>query len=266
MTTDAALEPAADEALYLYCVLRSGGAIALPDTAIDPARPVAALEHAGLTAVLSRVQLAEFRGPQGERNLADVGWLGPRALCHETVIEHFLSQAAVFPLPFGTLFSSTAALRRELDARRERIEAALERTQDSREWAVQGVLEREQALDAREQEAIATGRYVPAASAGRQHLEKKRLRRELERDLEAWLAARVAPLADALRQECAGFTQRRLLSGQGLVFNWAVLVPWRDTEQFLGLIDDARAQHEAAGLRLVCKGPWAAYSFCGELL
>ncbi|MBK1706841.1 GvpL/GvpF family gas vesicle protein [Halochromatium glycolicum] len=266
MTTDAALEPAADEALYLYCVLRSAGAITLPDAAIDPARPVAALEHAGLTAVVSPVPLAEFRGPQGEQNLADVGWLGPRALCHETVIAHFLPQAAVFPLPFGTLFSSVAALRQELDARRGQIEAALERVQDCREWAVQGVLEREQALDAREQEAIATGRYVPAASAGRQHLEKKRLRRALERDLEAWLSARTAPLADTLYRAYAGFTERRVLAGQGLAFNWAVLVPSPDTERFLGLIDDARAQHAAAGLQIVCKGPWAAYSFCGELL
>ena len=112
--------PAAGDALYLYGVVRDAEPMRLDMPAMDATRPLLALRHAGLTAIVSAVPLAEFRGPRGEQNLADLGWLGPRALAHEAVIEHLMTQCSVFPLPLGTLFSSTQALWAALDAQRRR--------------------------------------------------------------------------------------------------------------------------------------------------
>ncbi|MBK1619783.1 hypothetical protein CKO42_15295 [Lamprobacter modestohalophilus] len=264
MAVDAVTELKDGEALYLYAVVRSAEPMRLDVPGIDAARPLMALHHAGLTAIVSAVLLTAFRGPQGEQNLADLGWLGPRALAHEAVIERLMAQCTVFPLPLGTLFSSRQALREALDARREQIESALERLRGCREWAVQGHLDREAALDARMDEAIASGRYVPAVSLGRQHLEKQRLRRELARDLDAWLLMRTAPLAETLRRQCAGFCERQLQADQGWVFNWAVLVRQQETAHFHQILDEARAVQAVRGLRLACKGPFAPYSFCGK--
>ncbi len=264
MAVNASIELEDGEALYLYAVVRSAEPLRLDVPGIDASRPLMALHHAGLTAIVSAVLLTAFRGPQGEQNLADLGWLGPRALAHELVIERLMAQGTVFPLPLGTLFSSAQALREALDARREQIESVVERLQGCREWAVQGLLDRDVALAARMDEAVASGRYVPAASLGRQHLEKQRLRRELEVGLDAWLFAKTASLAERLRRECSGFTERRLRSDQGFVFNWAVLVSQRETAPFHQMLDEVRAEYAACGLRLLCKGPWAPYSFCGE--
>ena len=260
----AANPPAAGEALYLYGVVRDAEPMRLDMPAMDATRPLLALRHAGLTAIVSAVPLAEFRGPRGEQNLADLGWLGPRALAHEAVIERLMTQCSVFPLPLGTLFSSTQALWEALDAQRQQIEAALERLRGCREWAVQGQLDREAALDARLDEAIASGRYVPATSLGRQHLERQRLRRELAQDLDAWLWTRTAPLAETLRRQCAGFCERRLLADQGWVFNWAVLVRQQETARLHQILDEMRGIYAPCGLRLLCKGPLAPYSFRGE--
>jgi hypothetical protein len=262
--------PPSTEALYAYCFATTAAlteplAAKLAATpAIDPARPVRVHRTRDLAAVLSPVRRAELEGEQGEANLADIGWVGPRALRHQAVIEQAMAEATVLPLPFGTLFSSPTALERAMVEGRPRILAVLERLGGCEEWAVQGTLDRQQALAARLAAAIAAGDYVPAAAPGRRHLEEQRLRREWERDIGAWALAAADDLAHDLTALAHGFVERRIPAGQELLFNWAFLVPTRALTRFRARIEAAAEPCRERGLHLGCKGPWPPYSFCGD--
>jgi hypothetical protein len=251
-------------ALYLYGFLPEQGADAgLPPAvpAVDPERPLGLYRQAGLTALVSPVRRADFEGDEGAANLADIAWVGPRALRHQVVLDAVLPLAAVYPLPFGTLFSTAAALAAEMDRRGADIRAALDRLAGCAEWAVQGELDREAALAARVRERVAAGDWTPPAAAGRRHLEEQRLRRELAADLDAWAANAAAALADALTALSRGRAERRIPSGQGLAFNWAFLVPAEGLERFHAALDSIGRDLAERGLRVVCKGPWPGYSF-----
>jgi hypothetical protein len=254
----------ADEAVYLYGFVPDAGAAAgLPPAlpAVDPERPLALYRHAGLTALVSPVRRADFAGDDGAANLADIGWVGPRALRHQAVLDAVLALAAIYPLPFGTLFSTPAALAAEMDQRRGDIERALERLAGCAEWAVQGELDRDAALDARVRDTIAAGAWTPPEAQGRRHLEEQRLRRELAADLDDWADAAAAPLADALLAVSRGRVERRVPVGQALAFNWAFLVPSDALSDFHAALDAIGPALAGHGLRIVCKGPWPGYSF-----
>ncbi|WP_058557737.1 GvpL/GvpF family gas vesicle protein [Thiohalocapsa sp. ML1] len=254
----------ADEAVYLYgFVSDSGAASGLPPAlpAVDPERPLGLYRHAGLIALVSPVRRTDFDGDDGAANLADIGWVGPRALRHQAVLDAALAEAAVYPLPFGTLFSSPAALAAEMELRRDDIGAALARLAGCAEWAVQGELDRDAALDALVRDAIVAGDWTPPAAPGRRHLEEQRLRRELDAELDNWAEAAAATLADALAAASRGHAQRRIPAGQTLAFNWAFLVPTDGLDDFHAAIDTTGPVLAGHGLRVVCKGPWPGYSF-----
>ncbi|WP_295885852.1 GvpL/GvpF family gas vesicle protein [uncultured Thiohalocapsa sp.] len=250
-------------ALYLYCFAPADAAGLPPEAPAVDGGGLSVHRHAGLTALVSPVRRADYEGEQGVANLADIGWVGPRALRHQTVLDAALAATTVFPLPFATLFSSVAVLEAEMASRRTDILAALDRLAGCAEWAVQGQLDRARALDARVAEAIAAGRFVPPAAAGRRHLEEQRLRRALTPDLEAWAARRAAALADALRPQCRGLVERRIPSGQALAFNWALLVPDAARAAVEEVLTAAAPELAECGLTLEFKGPWPGYSFTG---
>jgi hypothetical protein len=190
--------------------------------------------------------------------------VAPRALRQEAVLRRVMAVEPVFPMPFGTLFSSLAALEQTMQARRAAITAVLERVAGCEEWAVQAALDRHRAIDARVDAAIADGSYAPAPATGRRHLEEQRLRRRLEQDLDSWLAGITGPLQEDLRQMTRGAVARRLVAGQDLAFNWAFLVPAAELERFCRRVDEAARDHAPQGLQLICKGPLPPYSFCGD--
>ncbi|MCF7985711.1 MAG: GvpL/GvpF family gas vesicle protein [Thiohalocapsa sp.] len=229
--------------------------------AVDEARPLRLQCHGGLIALTSRVCRADYEGEAGEANLADIAWVGPRALRHQAVLEAAQASTTIMPLPFGTLFSCESALEHEMLQRRDEIESVLRRLAGCVEWAVQGMLDRRAAVDVRVRQAIAAGRYVPAASPGRRHLEEQRLRRALERDLDDWANTAAAGLLESLRALSAGFVERRVQATGALAFNWAFLVPDAAAAAFHERLDTRRHALAEQGLDVACKGPWPAYSF-----
>jgi hypothetical protein len=252
------------EALCLYCFARSADTPLSDLPGVDERRPPFVHGHDGIAAVVSIVDQADYAGPIGEAQLADLAWVAPWALRQEAVLRRVMAAAPVFPMPFGTLFSSFAALEQTIHSRRAAIDAVLERVAGCEEWAVQATLDRGRAIDARVDAAIADGSYVPAPATGRRHLEEQRLRRRLEQDLDSWLAGITGPLLDDLRQMTRGAVARRLVAGQDLAFNWAFLVPVTVLDRFRRRVEEAATDHAALGLELSCKGPLPPYSFCGE--
>lgn len=253
---------AAGEAVYLYCFLEAGaGAPAV--AGLDETRPVTVHRHAGLDALVSRVSLADFTGEQGEAQLEDASWVGPRALRHEAVVEAAMGTGPVYPMPFGTLFSSLSSLESTMRERREAIRISLERVAGRQEWAVQGTLDRRAAVDALLAAGLADGRFELPSSPGHRHLQEQRLRRELEGDLEQWLGQIAAILRDELGALAQGRHEERRRLTEERVINWAFLVPDNTVEKFRRQVETAAARYAGQGLTLHSNGPWPPYSFRG---
>lgn len=256
----AAIGPRPWETVYLYC-FSFQGLPAPPGPAVEETQPITVYEHAGLAAVISCVPLDDFTGAVGEAHLQDIAWVWPRARCHAAVIDQVMDRGPVYPLPFGTLFSSLAVLEREMTRRSVAVASLLRHVADCQEWAVEGILDRERALDKRVVDGLQSGRFRLPDAPGRRHLEEQRLRRELALDLDAWTCERMASLRAEMMPLAWDFCQRRLLGER--ILHWAFLVPVSQVEAFRLQVDKSAPRQESYGLTLRLSGPWPPYSFCG---
>jgi hypothetical protein len=235
---------------------------------VDGEHPLFPHSFATVTAVLSTVRLAEFCGPEAESNLRDLGWVGPRACRHEAVVEEVMAHSPVFPIPFGTIFSSLKSLEEFLLLHHDAIVRFLDRLDGCEEWAVKGLLDRAKATKAFL--ASALEQALPdheALPPGKRYLAEKRLRSRAEQDVRNWLKKVDREVADELGRQAADFRRRPLLGREAsnmegeMVLNWAVLIPHPFTEDLKARIDLANADCHSLGLRFHLSGPWPPYSF-----
>lgn len=246
-------------AIYLY-------GFTLPDInapevlGVDDTHPISMHSNAGLTAIISTVALADFTGEVGEENLQNVAWLTPRACRQALVIDQCMSQAPVYPVPFGTLFSNIAALEQEMQRRCSDVLAILGHISGCEEWAVEATLERKRAVEALFAEGLQSGRFSLPESAGRRHLEEQKLRRQVNNELNDWLVERLNAWQNELGALARDFRQRR--STDDKILHWAYLLPVANVVTFQERVDKLSSRYAGYGFSFRVTGPWAAYSFC----
>jgi len=263
-----------EQGLYLYCLARLSRLPALPleGVGLEETGRLHVTEFRDLAAVWSPVALADFCGPQAEKHLEDLSWIGPRVIRHQEVVAGVMRHSPVLPARFGTIFSTLASLEKVLHRRHDTIAAVLERLADREEWAVKGLLDRAMA-----KERLFLGKLAQEAarledlSPGKRYFEVQRLRAACDRELPRWLKEVRRELWADLGRYATEARERRLLprevTGQvtEMIFNWAFLVLTRDVAPFQERIQAANARLADFDLRLECTGPWPPYSFCPVL-
>ena len=135
-------------ALYLFCLARGGLVPLLDGTGINGTEILQTKDFSNVTAVVCEVPEDEFAGSSGETRLQDLGWVGPRAVRHERVIEDVMQHSPVLPARFGSLFSSVDTLARLVDSNLATISQFLDDVANKEEWAVKGSLSKTKALEA----------------------------------------------------------------------------------------------------------------------
>ena len=224
-----------------------------------------------MAAIVSRVSRSEFCGPRGDKNLADLDWLAPRACRHQAVLEQVMRRGPVLPTRFGTLFSSPASLESFLHKHEATMAGFLQRMDARQEWAVKGFLD----------PARAEGEWLsrraleqpgPAgASPGLAYLHEQRLRLQARQAVDDRLAQATDGLFNELHPLASEIVPRRILAretadaAREMVLNWALLLPAAAAEEFRGRIERANAQYNPGGLAIEVSGPWPPYSFCPVL-
>lgn len=257
-----AIQLAPDEAIYLYGFQSGVQSVPTELYGLSQQQPVMCFTHVGLTAYISKVNTHDFTGPQAEAHLQDVQWLTHNAKRHDAVLEALAQQGDIFPVTFGSLFSSLQILRDTMLVQRQIITHGLKRVAGCREWGVQGMLERSAALDVRLHEALQQEPTNLACSPGRRHLQVQRLRRELERSMDSWLATQKESVFSVLTEAAQGFFDRQRQTVEHQVLNWAFLVPHQLEQAFFSRFAAQQKAAKLYGLILCCKGPWPPYSFC----
>jgi hypothetical protein len=193
-----------------------------------------------------------------ERGLQDLEWVAPRALAHETVVEHFLSLPAVLPMQLFTIFKGDQRAVEHVVRDRRRIASIMKRITGKVEWGLRLSLN-PQAPPA----AGPRGRSQPRSGAD--YLARKREQRDLAQSqlkqaqkhaIRIYKAASAA--ATAARRRSA---TEQAAPGSRLVLDAAFLVPVRRAAAFRAAVNRQARTMADAGLTVSLTGPWPAYNF-----
>jgi hypothetical protein len=245
---------------YVYAICRPfTSALQSQLTGVSGAPP-RLLTHHGLVAVVSAVPEADFSEEALRAHLEDLDWLTGAARAHQGVIDALTAVTTPLPLRLATVFRDDSGVKVMIEAHEEEFRRTLDRLQGRVEWGVKVYTAAEPAEPER-----------PAArpASGRDYLRQRRLRSQTAE--ETWRKAEefatgmhrtLCRLAEDSRLHAPQNPALSKAEGRN-VLNAAYLVSRADSEKFVELVD--RAKDEASGMRVELTGPWAAYSFTGDM-
>jgi len=213
----------------------------------------------GLVAVVSLVLLADFEGLDSEENAQYLAWITPRAYRHSMVIDKFMEQGAIYPLSFGTLFSSIDTLEQAMMERSDVVSTSLQHISGCQEWSLEVTLDRNQAVEGLLAEGLRSGDISLPEASGRRHLEEQKLRRKLQTQLNEWMDGALAAIHESITPLMRDSCQRKLTDNK--VMHWAFLIPEVAVILFQRRIDQIATDYQPYGFSFRVTGPWAAYSF-----
>jgi hypothetical protein len=249
-----------DRGRYLYVITRG---LTQTDVVTIPglrAAPLDIVEHAGLSAVVSDVDLAEFGEEALRRNLEDLTWLEGVARGHDAVVQAVADLAPAAPVRLATICRDDDGVRLRLEEWNEALQTALDRVTGRREWSIKAFLPRREAAAEGEQAQIPSG-----PGAGAAYLQRKREQTDDRRSAEDKALAMADEVHAAL--SARSVASRRLapqdprLSGHEgtMMLNGAYLVEIDEEGAFAAAVDELTAVQP--GVRLAVQGPWPPYSF-----
>ena len=209
-----------------------------------------------LWAVVQSVPEPAYSETALTRGLANMEWVGARAIAHERVIESFLSARALLPMPLFTLFTSDDRAVRHVQSDGARIRRILQRVEGKVEWGLRLT------FDERAERAKVSGRRV---TSGTEFLVRKRdvLAVTRTRLKEAQGTAdrvykSMSRLATAARRRTS---LERAAPGSRLLLDAAFLVPAGKSGTFRSAVRQQTRELQAGGTAVSLTGPWPAYNF-----
>lgn len=254
--------------VYLFCCARAEAAammMSMTTAGLEPEQELYMLALGDFVAVACDVRLSDWTGAGGEANLANLAWVAPRALHHQSVLEQVMASSPILPMPVGTLFSSQEALLLWLAQRYHRIVEFLTDIADKEEWSLKLVLD---APRAEAQWLAGEQRQPPSgASAGSRYLLEKKLRGEATQRVRQLARQTEAALYDQLRGLVLMRQARRLLPQHSpdaqhqALSHSALLIQAARREELLAMAAAFNQRYQDAGLRVEMSGPWPAATF-----
>ena len=256
--------------VWAYCV--ADGSVEPPAShGVDGEHAVERVDHAGLTALVSRVPKQEFDADALRRNLNDIEWLGRVARAHEQVLEGVLSATTIVPLRLCTLYESDDGVRQMLEREQSALTGALTALAGREEWGVKLL------VNPSKLQQVAEGRAVASAGVQQSELDGQSaggaylLRRKLERQVREESSALISATVERLRAELETFAldmvtrpaQNPELSGlQGrMILNAALLVDADGVDRLQMLAQAIEADYGDLGAQVIVTGPWPPYNF-----
>jgi hypothetical protein len=242
---------------WVYAVT-GGSSTAMPDVAGVGGTPLRAVAAAGLVAVVSAVDLAEYGEEPLRGNLENLEWLEATARAHHDVIDAVAEAGPVVPMQLATVYRGEDRVAAMLAERRDDFQAVLERIRGRVEWGIKVYV------------PDPAGAAVPTAGSGSERpgaAYLQRRRSELSAREDARAAA--ASSAEEIHAELAGLAaaatlhkpQHSQLTGrpEPMILNGAYLVDYERASAFSAAAYDLAGRRSAVRLELT--GPWPPYSF-----
>ena len=245
---------------YLYAIGRGIDEEGIARTPGLRAARLCVVEHRGLAAVVSDVDLDEFGEDGLRRNLEDLQWLEEVARTHDAVVRAATAVGPTAPLRLATVCFDDDQVRSRMDQWHDPLVRALDRVDGRVEFSVKAYAAQPEPAG-----QAATARSGPAtgSGAGAAYLQRRR-EETLRREQAGQDAARDAEALYTVLSEHSVAGRRlqpqdpRLTRHEGtMVLNAAYLVdadePFTDTVE--------QAVDRWPGLQVEVNGPWPPYSF-----
>lgn len=241
---------------YLYAVTREVGSRDLDGVTGLHGLPVELVDHDGLLAVVSDVDLAEFGEEPLKQNLERLEWVEEVARTHDAVVRAVALRGAAAPFRLVTIAHDDAAVRRRLEAWFASLQEVLDRIEGRAEWSVK-------AFSPAASPEVAGPKSAPAGGAAylrakKEEAERRRARETAALEVADEIHRELAPLAEASRRLPP--QDPRLAQYEGtMLLNAAYLVAEASAAAFADAV--ARLAEAYPDARLTCGGPWPPYSF-----
>lgn len=187
-----------------------------------------------------------------EKNMENLEWLAVHGIRHQQVVGEIAQSETIVPARFGTLFSSQAALLKDVEARKSALKNVFNRIADSDEWGVKVLAENQ------------PPRPVSAtpAHSGREYLQQKaaRIKKRPEHD-----DGEIEHLASALEKVATDSAPAGRVSGAqpGVLWQATFLVARSRRSQWERVLNDFVKQWQGKR-RIEVTGPWPPYSFVSD--
>lgn len=254
----------ADTGRYLYAVTRGLPSDATTGVTGVGGAPVEALEHRGLTVLVSTVSLAEFGEEPLRHNLEELVWLERTARQHDEVVRVAADHGATAPLRMLTICHDDAGVRERLDEMHDDLTAALARVEGRHEWSVKVVLPPPSQSKAAPTDAPGST-AAPSPPGGAAYLRAKKAAAQSRREGEDTAARTAQEVHEALSR--LSVASRRLrpqdprLTGipGTMTLNAAYLVEDAESADFAAAA--ARLAEQQPQVEIRVDGPWPPYSF-----
>lgn len=264
-----------DAAYYVYCVGSADELQPLSEEDLPPPiepereRNFIFVNRAGLTALASRVPLADYSEEALSARLEDATWTALRAMRHERVVEFMARTSSVVPLRFGTIYLTCAAIEEMLDEKREELLSIIERLRGREEWGVNVYCDRRKLLEnivslsprlrALEDEAV-------RATPGQCYLMRKKIEAMRADEARAEIKRVSCRIEERLSEESDGAARLRVLKDEATehgetVAKFAFLVSRERFNDFRAAAEKLADENIQAGFKLELTGPWPAYNF-----
>lgn len=256
-----------DPGVYLYAAARGlrsadlDGLVGLGEGALR------VVEHDGLSAVVSDVDLDEFGDEALRQNLEDLAWLEQVARRHDDVVQAVGARGAVAPLRLATICLDDESVVARLQEWGVALHRALDRVEGRREWSVKIYVSLDEAATAESGSAGSASAMAPATGGGAGAAYLKRRRSQITSHEDALETA--TELGDTVHARLAQNVvasrrlppqDRKLTGHEGtMVLNGAYLVDQSEAEQWRSTVETIDRENPHARVEL--QGPWPPYSF-----
>jgi hypothetical protein len=261
-----------ERGIWAYAITQDARGTDLSWLAGVAGAPVRTATAAGLTVLVSDVDLAEFGEVALRRNLEDLDWLEGVARAHHEVIAVASRMFPALPTRLATVYSSDESMAAVLDGRREELLAAMRRVGGRVEWGVKAyaVPESRQPEAVRQEPAAEGGAPADAGGRGAGLAYLKRRKEQLSARAESQRSAAAGAhevhghLASHAAEARLHPPQSPQLRGdrRPMMLNAAYLVDEDDGTGFASEVAAVADTHPELDLNLT--GPWPPYSFTAE--
>ena len=247
-----------ERALYVYGVVPGTAAPSLFDEVrgVDPSEPVTLVHDGDVAAIASAVRLDEFGEASIEDNLRDPKWLADKARAHDEVLAAALGRTTVLPFRFGAIYRNEDHI---LELLRDRADfpSALRRLEGAVELGVKAFVDSESLAGRLESHSADED-----VSAGRAYMQRKQEARQLDADVERFVAERAQESHDRLAAVARDARVNALQAGDRLmILNGAYLVASDAQDRFRDELAGVAREHEQDGIEYELNGPWPPYNF-----
>jgi hypothetical protein len=221
---------------------------------------------ADLAALVSELPNGDYDPATVESRLADLDWLSPRAIAHDSVLSWASDKGGVVPFPMWVLFRDQPSLESGLTARAAEFHRALDRVTPAREYSVRVFVAKDR-LSALSPAVAQLESEIEKATPGQRYLLERKLDAVRQTEAREVSASVSRSIHEELSQLALGAVTEpapKSAPKSAAILNAAYLVSREAPEPFQARLTDLIHKFEPLGFRFEFTGPWPPYHFVGR--